>query len=65
MGYIIAIGFVAFAIWLILYLTGCPHQWKVIESYHVRRTFDKEIIGYKHVKECEFCHKLKSEHVSI
>jgi len=57
--------FVPFAIWMIWYLTSCPHQWKVVEKYEQIRNKDNKPIAYVHVKECQVCHKLKKDTIPL
>lgn len=59
------IAIIVFAIWMINYLTGCTHSWKVIQSYEVLRSRDKKPVGYMHVKECEYCKDIKKQEVTI
>jgi len=55
--------FVSLAIWIINYLTGCPHDWKVIERYE--KTRNNKLVGYTLLKECNYCHKLKKEEILL
>jgi len=62
---LIILGIIAFAIWLIWYLTACPHSWKVIQRYEIMRKSDDKLVGYAHVKECEYCKSLKKETIHL
>jgi len=63
----IIIGFllVIFFIWMIIYLTGCTHVWKVIERYEIIRKTDGRIIRHGLIKECVYCHKIKKEEIEV
>lgn len=56
---------ISLAIWMISYLTGCPHQWNVVDRYERRRASDNKLIGYTLIKECQACHKLKKEEITL
>lgn len=65
--YFVTIGIfiIAFVIWMINYLTTCPHQWKVIERYERKRITDNKLLGYVLIKECQVCHKIKKEIINF
>lgn len=77
---ILGIGLLFIIGWCLLrYLNSCPHSWKVIQRYEITKKphnqftgyipigaeMKDKIVGYAHVKECEYCKTLKKETINL
>jgi hypothetical protein len=53
------------AIAMLAYLNQCPHDWKKIEEYEIRKSSDNSLTGYSAIHECVHCKKLKATRINL